>query len=276
MRRRGALIGVSAVVALGLGGTLAACADGGGRTGYVAVGAAGGSPSDPGHAVPPHGRVELVPLDGPGDGSTGPGGGASAHTGTSPGPGSSAGRGSSAGPGVGTGTSGTSGPGPTPSGAGSAAPSGSGPPPVPSPDAPLPSGPGKPGGGQGGSAPDAPGTPTPPDPGTPSAPAGPAGPAVLSVGTPSRAAGAHRWCENVTVRFRNTGGTEVTSGSVTFATHVIGLLGVDWATLTSRQPLPVPIGAGVEVERTFGVCVDAWRVPLGMHVETRSATATWS
>ncbi|MFE9368858.1 hypothetical protein ACFYM2_03585 [Streptomyces sp. NPDC006711] len=96
------------------------------------------------------------------------------------------------------------------------------------------------------------------------------------MGTPSRAAGAHRWCENVTVRFRNTGGTAVTSGSVTFATHVIGLLGVDWATLTSRQPLPVPIGAGVEVERTFGVCVDAWRVPLGIHVETRSATATWS
>ncbi|MEU9196723.1 hypothetical protein [Streptomyces hundungensis] len=79
----------------------------------------------------------------------------------------------------------------------------------------------------------------------------------------------------MTVQFRNTGGTAVKSGSVIFATHIIGLLGVDWATITSRQDLPVPIPAGTVRSRTYEVCVDAWRVPLGMHVETRSVTASW-
>lgn len=79
----------------------------------------------------------------------------------------------------------------------------------------------------------------------------------------------------MTVQFRNSGGTAVKSGSVMFATHIIGLLGVDWATITSRQALPVPIAAGAASSRTYGVCVEAWRVPLGMHVETRSVTASW-
>ncbi|MCX5387689.1 hypothetical protein [Streptomyces sp. NBC_00083] len=98
---------------------------------------------------------------------------------------------------------------------------------------------------------------------------------MLDVGAPSRSTGAHRWCENVTVQFHNTGGTAVKSGSAVFETHIIGLLGVDWATITSRQALPAPIAAGAVVSRTYGVCVDAWRVPLGMRVETRAVTATW-
>ncbi|MFF3979185.1 hypothetical protein [Streptomyces sp. NPDC001828] len=269
MRRRAALIGVPAAVLLGLGGTLAACAGDGGRDGYLAVGAAGTGPSAPDHAVPPQGKVELVPLDGPGAAS--PSGGAGTHStpatpsvpgtpgapgtpGTPPGPGAPVSPGSPN----------------SPAGNGRSAPGGS----SATPGSPgTPDAPGTPGGSSGGPSgpsgtPSAPGTP-----GRPSPP--PAGPAVLDVGAPNRSAGDQRWCENVTVRFRNTGGTAVTSGSVVFATHIIGLLGVDWATRTSTQPLPVPIAAGASASRTYGVCVDAWRVPLGMHVETRAVTASW-
>ncbi|MCB5168900.1 hypothetical protein LG634_29285 [Streptomyces bambusae] len=65
------------------------------------------------------------------------------------------------------------------------------------------------------------------------------------------------------------------SGTVEFATHVIGLLGTDWATITSSQPLPAPIGPRSRKTETYTVCVDAWRVPLGMHIETREVTADW-
>ncbi|WP_235481444.1 hypothetical protein [Streptomyces roseoverticillatus] len=99
----------------------------------------------------------------------------------------------------------------------------------------------------------------------------PPAPARLDAGTPRRSADdeARRWCEKVTVPLTNSGGSPVTTGTVTFGTHVIDLLGIDWATLTSSQPLPVPIEAGAAVEATWTVCVDAWRVPWGMHVETR-------
>ncbi|CAM5470147.1 hypothetical protein SABIM44S_02698 [Streptomyces abikoensis] len=73
----------------------------------------------------------------------------------------------------------------------------------------------------------------------------------------------------------NSGGAPVTTGTVTFGTHVIDLLGIDWATITSRQPLPVPIEAGAAVEATWTVCADAWRVPWGMHAETRDVKVEW-
>ena len=73
----------------------------------------------------------------------------------------------------------------------------------------------------------------------------------------------------MTVTFRNTGGSAVTKGKVTFGIHIIGGLGVDWATRESTRALPVPIGAGGKKTKTWTVCVDEWRVPLGMHVETR-------
>ncbi|MFI6682831.1 hypothetical protein [Streptomyces sp. NPDC050485] len=244
MRRRAVVIGVSAVLVLGLGGTLAARAGGGDGAGYVAVGAAGTGPSAPDRAVPPLGGVELAPLDGAPSGTPD----APGPSGTPPGPG-----GSPAGsPGPRGRTSAT--PVAPVASATQAAPGGAKSPALP-----------------GGSGSTGPGTPAP----TPSAPAPPAGPAVLSLGTPSRSAGDQRWCENVTVQFRNTGGTAVKSGTVTFATHIIGLLGVDWATITSSGPVPVPIAAGAVRSQTYGVCVDAWRVPLGMHVETRSVTAGW-
>ncbi|EFL16404.1 predicted protein, partial [Streptomyces sp. C] len=107
-------------------------------------------------------------------------------------------------------------------------------------------------------------------------PAPPATPARLTLGTPVRAAASSRWCERVTVTFTNTGTTAARSGTVSFATHIIGALGVDWATITTTQPLPAPIAGGSSKTQTYTVCVEAWRVPLGMHVETRNVSAAWN
>jgi hypothetical protein len=90
-----------------------------------------------------------------------------------------------------------------------------------------------------------------------------------------REAADRRWCEDVTLAFHNTGGSAVRSGTVTFGTHVIGALGVDWATIESTEPLPTPIGAGARKRETWTVCVEEWRVPLGMHVETRDVSVRW-
>ncbi|KJY18935.1 hypothetical protein VR44_39290, partial [Streptomyces katrae] len=76
--------------------------------------------------------------------------------------------------------------------------------------------------------------------------------------------------------FTNTGTIAARSGTVSFATHVIGALGIDWATVTTTQPLPAPIAGLTSRTQTYTVCVEAWRVPLGMHVETLGVTATWS
>lgn len=258
-RRHGAAL---AAVALCLGGALTACGSGGGD-GYVAVGAAASGPDEaPTAAVPPKGKVVLVPLDGavPSGDSEGktpeekpgkpggrelpavPGGGGTGSTG--------GGTGSAVG-GTGGSTGSTGGTG-SPGGTGGAS-GGSG------------------GSGSPGGSPTTPGTP-----GTPSKPAPtPAGPAVLTLGEPVRAALDKRWCEKVTVEFRNTGGSPVASGTVTFATHIIGALGIDWATIESAQPLPAPIAAGGLRKQAYTVCVDAWRVPLGMHIETQSVTAVW-
>jgi hypothetical protein len=238
----------AAVLCLGLGGALAGC---GGATGdgYTAVGAAGaGSGRSPAGAVAPSGKVTLIPLDREGrDGGSGGGGnggsgdrrtaGRSGGPGATPGPSArDSGPESGAGNGAGTANDGPSRPPGTPS---------------------------TPGTGGGSTSPSHPG----PDPTTP------AGPAVLTVGAPVRAAADERWCEKVTVEFRNTGGSPARSGTVTFATHIIGGLGIDWGTVESTGPLPAPIDAGAARTRTYTVCVDAWRVPLGMHVETREVTA---
>ncbi|MGW3416569.1 hypothetical protein [Streptomyces phaeochromogenes] len=98
------------------------------------------------------------------------------------------------------------------------------------------------------------------------------GPAVLYVGDPERGPADKRWCEKVTVGFHNTGGTAVRSGTVTLGTHIIGALGIDWATVESAEKLPAPIAPGAREEKTWTVCVDAWRVPLGMRVETRDVS----
>ncbi|MEU6373992.1 hypothetical protein [Streptomyces sp. NPDC046909] len=106
-------------------------------------------------------------------------------------------------------------------------------------------------------------------------PAASPGPAVLTVSEPERAAGDQRWCEKVTLVFRNSGGSAVRSGTVTFGTHIIGALGIDWGTVESEVALPAPVGAGERTEKTWTVCVDTWRVPLGMHIETRDVDVRW-
>jgi hypothetical protein len=230
-------VGASAAVVC-LGGVLAACGSGGGGGGYVAVGAAGGSP---GAVVAPTGEVSLIPLDEGGDGSASPEPKKTAESGGFD----------------------TAGPGISPSGrlTHSVTPS-------PSPSSRT----GKSGRTSGGSGDTSP-SPTPTASGTGAA--GPTGPAALSVGDPSRRATDQRWCEKVTVSFRNTGGAAVRSGTVTLGTHIIGALGIDWATIESTEALPAPIGAGAKKDKTWTVCVDAWRVPLGMHIETRDVSVQW-
>ncbi|MFJ1888579.1 hypothetical protein [Streptomyces sp. NPDC088170] len=260
--RRGTVIAASAAV-LCLGGVLAACGGGTADEGYVALGAAGTDPGRaPTGAQAPSGKVTLVPLDRGGEEGD-PGGGRSG--GHEPAPGAS-GRAHGSGA-TGSGSGGTSRPSGRPDadgtdgtdgtdGAGGRHSGGSG------------GGTGSAGGPGGGST----GPTGPTAPSVPGSPA-PGGPAELTVGAPVRAAADERWCEKVTVEFRNTGGSAARSGTVTFATHVIGALGVDWATIESTGPLPAPIDAGAARTKTYTVCVDAWRVPLGMHVETRDVTA---
>ncbi|MFE6807792.1 hypothetical protein ACFVEN_39975 [Streptomyces sp. NPDC057681] len=259
--RRGALTGATAAVVC-LGGLLAACGSSGGGDGYVAVGAAGATPDrTPGRTVAPTGDVELVPLDGAASDPPGP-----SESGTGP----DSGEGDVGGdksPGDG-GSSGNAG-----AGAGAEARTGSD---SGTPDASGPDGSGQPSTGAGGSGSGGSGsgggvttTPSAPGTGTPS------GPAALKVGDPEREAADKRWCEDVTLNMVNTGGAAVRSGTVTFGTHIIGALGIDWATVESTQDLPVPIDAGKRMKKTWTVCVDAWRVPLGMHVETRDVSVEW-
>ncbi|MFE6956849.1 hypothetical protein [Streptomyces sp. NPDC057696] len=261
--RRGALTGATAAVVC-LGGLLAACGSSGGGDGYVAVGAAGATPDrTPGRTVAPTGDVELVPLDGAASDPPGP-----SESGTGPDSGEGDGGGDKS-PGDG-GSSGNAG-----AGAGAEARTGSD---SGTPDASGPDGSGQPstgagGSGSGGSGSGGGATTTPSAPGTGTGT--PSGPAALKVGDPEREAADKRWCEDVTLNMVNTGGAAVRSGTVTFGTHIIGALGIDWATVESTQDLPVPIDAGKRKKKTWTVCVDAWRVPLGMHVETRDVSVEW-
>ncbi|MFJ8110086.1 hypothetical protein [Streptomyces sp. NPDC096132] len=126
----------------------------------------------------------------------------------------------------------------------------------------------------------APGSPPAPESSPPtsaSAPAStaPPGPAALTTSEPVRTPTDRRWCEDVTLTFRNSGGAPVRSGTVTFGTHVIDALGIDWSTVESAERLPAPLAPGSEQEKTWTVCVDSWRVPLGMRVETREVSVRW-
>ncbi|MGW8489914.1 hypothetical protein [Streptomyces sp. NPDC055886] len=276
--RRGTAIAASAA-ALCLGaGLLSGCGSGPGD-GYTAVGAVDGrskNPSEGDRAL--SGEVTLTPLDESGDGGRGRGGdgGASPSGDGDSSPSSGADASGAAGPGGPGGgrTETTGGQAGSPSdGAGT------------KPSTPTtPSGPSTPGSGSGSgsgsSSGGGSGTPSQPDspgpgPGASKPPVPPATPAALTLSAPQRAAADKRWCEKVTVKFRNTGGTPARSGTVTFATHIIGALGVDWATITSKQPLPAPIGAGSSRSQTYTVCVESWRVPLGMRIETQDVSAVW-
>lgn len=246
-----------ALAALGLLVAATGCAGDAG-TGHVAIGGVGPSPSaGTGHDVPPDGEVVLVPLDGPAPAPSG----TPPRTGTStpssrasqappssqraPTTPSGAGGGSTARTGTGT-ESGTG------SSTGSGSDNGSGP--------GTPPGTGAGSGGPGGSGGSGGATTEPPTA------------ARLTVSVPTRTADADRWCEKVTVTFTNTGGLSVTGGTVTFGTHIIGGLGIDWATVETAEPVPAPLAGGATRTASWDLCVDAWRVPLGMHIETRDVT----
>ncbi|GHF27465.1 hypothetical protein [Streptomyces morookaense] len=75
--------------------------------------------------------------------------------------------------------------------------------------------------------------------------------------------------------FTNTSGSvPATQGTVVLGTHILDATGHDWATIASTRPLPVPIAPRRTARQTWTVCVDAWRVPPGMHMETRDITVT--
>ncbi|MDF9814262.1 hypothetical protein [Streptomyces sp. SPB162] len=248
--RRGAALAVPAVGAVLLLAMTTAGCGAAGDDGYVAVGGVGPSQGGATGDVPPVGPVVMVPLDGP----------------APPGPGRPSASGEPSAPGTAQGSPGSV-PGSTrtPGTAhGGSASAGNG-----SPGTSAP-------GDSGSTAPAPPGTTpgtTPPHTSPPGT-TPPATPARLTVSTPKRAPAADRWCEKVTVTFTNSGGRAATSGNVTFGTHIIGGLGIDWATIETTKPVPVPLAGGASKAQTWEVCVDAWRVPLGMHVETRDVTLT--
>ncbi|MFB7496016.1 hypothetical protein ACFC09_15215 [Streptomyces sp. NPDC056161] len=105
-------------------------------------------------------------------------------------------------------------------------------------------------------------------------PTKPAGPAVLTVGKPQLSDTDKPSCENVAVDIRNTGGTTATSGTLYFGTHIIGPLGIDWATITQTRELPAPVPAGGHVEGRWTLCVDDWRVPPGWHIDTSDVSVS--
>ncbi|MFJ9408853.1 hypothetical protein [Streptomyces sp. NPDC101393] len=247
-----------------LGALLAGCGSTP-ETGYAAVGAAGpGDARAPKKAVPPDGDVELTPLDGDRDDSGAPGPPAGSPPGTAPG------------------TPGDDAPSATPATSGSTAPGGAAPGRSGRPGEDSGGAPGAPSGDhsnspphQGDSGPsDSPDSPAPKPP-SPTIPAGPGAPAGLLIGKPDLADTDVRWCEKVTLDFLNTGDRPVTTGTVTFGTHIIGGLGVDWATRESTHELPLPLAPGKKKTAGWRVCVDAWRVPLGMHLDTQDVTFAW-
>ncbi|MFE3776142.1 hypothetical protein [Streptomyces sp. NPDC059122] len=252
-------VAAASAAALCLGALLTGCGTAAG-TGYAAVGAAG--PSD-GTArtkpAPPPGGVQLTPLDGDDTGPTG-------SPGPSPGTTANAPSATSGAPGA-PGTSGTSGTPPSaPPGSSAAPPAGHGNGDAPGTNAPSPP--------SGSPAPQPSGSPAP-EPPSPTIPPGPNAPSGLVVGKPVLADTDVRWCQRLTIDFLNTGDHPVTTGTVTFGSHVIGALGIDWATLDSTHPLPLPLAPGKPATGTWRVCVDAWRVPLGMHLDTKDVSFTW-
>ncbi|MDR6977118.1 hypothetical protein J2X68_003812 [Streptomyces sp. 3330] len=267
--RRGAVWGASAAAVVLAAGLSAACGGDGPTGGYVAIGGAGDTafpdPRTGGSADPTDG-VRLVPLD---DASGPP-------AGRPGGPGSPAGEtaGQDSQGATGDATAGGGGGGSRAGGAGSDAPQ------TATSGVPGSSGSSGSSGAEGGTAGSSAGSAGGTSPGSPSPaptapPSTPPEPASLAVSDPVRAGTDQRWCEDVTLVLRNSGGTAVRSGTVTFGTHVIDSLGIDWATRESTAALPTPIAAGARKEKTWTVCVDAWRVPLGMHIETRDVSVRW-
>lgn len=252
------------VTALCLAALLSACGSDDGR-GHAAVGAAG--PADgrsPTRPVPPHDGITLTPLDGAG--TPAPGNGSPPYASPPP-----------AAPG--TANTPDSGPAPPATPRNQARGSGT----DRDADHDTASTPGPPPGRPSGHPSQRPSATPPasrpgpnPDPShTPSPTPKPDTPPHLTTGPVNRTGTDVRWCEKVSVSLHNTGDRPVTSGTITFGTHIIGALGIDWATRTSTHPLPAPLTGHARRTATWRVCVSAWRVPLGMHIETRDVDVDW-
>ncbi|MFF4604043.1 hypothetical protein ACFY12_15125 [Streptomyces sp. NPDC001339] len=290
MRRRPTTttLGAASAALLCLGVLLTGCGSAA-EKGYVALGAAGPGDEDaPTRPVPPRDGVQLTPLEDQGrsdqDGRDGQDDGRDGQNGQS----GQSSQGQRSAPGehgggvTSQGQGGRPGPSAPPTGAdgdGHAPPTPSPSPPGASPPArpsPTPSHPSTPSSPSDPSAPSDPsGSPTTPEPPFPTIPAGPDAPDGLLISKPRLADTDVRWCERVTLDLLNTGDTPVTAGTVTFGTHIIGPLGIDWATTTSRHKLPLPLTPGERKTGTWRVCAAAWRVPLGMHIDTQDVTFTW-
>ncbi|MCB5910833.1 hypothetical protein [Streptomyces pinistramenti] len=261
---RAPALAASAAAALCLGTLLTGCgspAD----TGYLAPAAAGPEGRAPTKAVPPGDDVELTPLDGA---DARPSGTPAAPA---PPPGHRTNPGSHPSDDIGnpanSATDPATSPGPSEPGAGTVPPGGA-----------ADGGTGSPSGSP------APGSPAPgspdgnspaPKPPSPTVPAGPGAPAGLVIGKPRLGDTDTRRCQKVTFDVLNTGTEPVTAGTVTFGTHIIGGLGIDWATVTSSRALPLPLKSGQLRTAAYRICVDAWRVPLGMHLDTKDVTFDW-
>jgi len=272
MRRTTAARASAAVLCLGV--LLTGCGSAA-EQGYAAVGAAG--PADgrtPTGALPSQGGVELTPLDDGGHDSADDGDGTTSSGRPDARASSRPGSGTGAGPDSGTGDATRGSASPSSAGArttpspGTPAGQGGGGTPAPAPSSPnSPSSPG-------GSPPPPHGSPSP-EPPSPTLPPGPGAPAGLLIGVPRLADTDVRWCEKVTLDFLNTGHRPVTAGTVTFGTHIIGALGIDWATVTSTHKLPLPLAPDRRKSGSWRVCVDGWRVPAGMHLDTRDVAFSW-
>ena len=264
MRRAVRGVGILVLVVGGLG--LCACGSTGGGSVALGAGQAARGPT----AIMPSGSVLLVPLDPaltavP---TPGTGGGAGAGTGGGTGPGGGqSGSGSAALTPEGSPSPQLS-PGSVPTSAGGVRPAGD----RAAGSAASASPPARTRTSASASASTAPAPPTTPGP-TASGSA-PLSPAALSASAPTTGATAHRWCQNVTLALTNSGGQAATAAMVTFSTHVIGSLGVDWWTYATSQPLRAPVPGHASATESWTVCLDDWQVPAGMHMETRAASVS--
>ncbi|MFI9150740.1 hypothetical protein [Streptomyces sp. NPDC053367] len=78
--------------------------------------------------------------------------------------------------------------------------------------------------------------------------------------------------ESATAELHDAGGTAARSGAATLAPHIIGTPGADRSTARPAQDLPMATAPGTRTEPARKACVEAWRVPLGVCVETRDVS----
>lgn len=89
----------------------------------------------------------------------------------------------------------------------------------------------------------------------------------LTAGIPRTTPGSRPGCADVTVAYDNEGRTPIRSGRIVITMDVVDPLGIAWAPYRASAPLPVPIAAGARPAVTYDLCLAAWRVTPGTHLE---------